>query len=92
MLEEQKLREAAIELQINKLDSQLKDKDSKLEEVKALKKVEASIVDLDSIKNEFREVDFHPLEARPPEKFTYSANFENIRHTLNTYLKRPIKK
>ena len=52
----------------------------------------ASIVNLDSLKNEFREVDFHPLEARPPDKFTYSANFENIRHTLNTYLRRPIKK
>ena len=53
---------------------------------------QASIVDLDSIKNEFREVDFHPLEAKPPDKYSYSAHFEAIRHTLNTYLRQPIKK
>ena len=49
-------------------------------------------MDLDGIKNEFREVDFHPLEAKVSDKYNYSVNFENVRHTLNSYLRRPIKK
>lgn len=40
----------------------------------------------------FEEIDFHPDEPRPPNQFMYSAYFEHIRHTLNTYLRRPIKK
>ena len=44
-------------------------------------------IDLDAIKNEFREVDFHPDEPRPAEKYTYSAYFDNLRHTLNTFLR-----
>ena len=49
-------------------------------------------IDLDKIKNEFTEVDFHPLEPKPPDKYMYSVNYDNVRHTLNTYLRRPIKK
>ena len=49
-------------------------------------------IDLDSIKNEFLEVDFHPLEAKPPDRYVYNVNFEHVRHTLNCYLRRPIKK
>ena len=32
------------------------------------------------------------MEAKPPDKYNYSVNFENVRHTLNSYLRRPIKK
>ena len=49
-------------------------------------------MDLDKLGNEFLEVDFHPNEPRPPDRFMYSAYSDNIRHTLNTYLRRPIKK
>ena len=49
-------------------------------------------VDLDKLANEFLEVDFHPNEARPPDRYMYSAYFDNLRHTMNTYLRRPIKK
>ena len=51
-----------------------------------------SKVDLDKIKNEFHEVDFHPLEAKPKEKYTYSVYYKHLKHTLNTYLRKPIKK
>ena len=40
----------------------------------------------------FEEIDFHPDEAKPPNMYMYSAYFEHLRHTLNTYLRRPIKK
>ena len=40
----------------------------------------------------FEEIDFHPDEPRPAGQFMYSAYFEHLRHTLNTYLRRPIKK
>lgn len=49
-------------------------------------------MDLDKLANEFNEVDFHPSEARPPDRYMYSAYFDNLRHTMNTYLRRPIKK
>ena len=49
-------------------------------------------IDLDKIKNEFHEVDFHPMEPKPPEKYMYSVYYENVWHTLNTYLRRPVKK
>lgn len=39
----------------------------------------------------FQEIDFHPDEPRPPNQYMYSAYFEHLRHTLNTYLKRPIR-
>lgn len=35
-------------------------------------------IDFDKIKNEFLEVDFHPLEAKPPSQFMYSVYFENL--------------
>jgi len=38
------------------------------------------------------EIDFHPDEPRPPSQFMYSAYFENLRHTMNTFLRKPIKK
>ena len=84
------MREQAIEQQINKLDSINVSLPEQKSNVGTEKKV--STVELDSIKNEFREVDFHPLEAKPPDKYNYSVNFENVRHTLNSYLRRPIKK
>lgn len=39
----------------------------------------------------FEEIDFHPSETKPPPQFMYSAYQEHLRHTMNTYLKRPIK-
>jgi hypothetical protein len=37
-------------------------------------------------------MDFHPNELRPPPQFNYCLYFENLRHTLNILLKKPIKK
>ena len=67
--------EAAIEKQISKLDSKC---GKKPETQSSIGPKKASEIDLDTIRNEFREVDFHPLEANPPDRFTYSANFENL--------------
>ena len=47
---------------------------------------------LDALKNEFEEVDFHPGEPTPADKYMYSVYYDNARHTLNTFLRRPIKK
>jgi hypothetical protein len=44
------------------------------------------------MKNEFKEVDFHPGELAPPDKYMYSVYYDNLRHTMNTFLRRPIKK
>lgn len=49
-------------------------------------------IDLDKLKNEFRDVDFHPEQPEPPDKYMYAVHYENLWHTLNTYLKKPIKK
>ena len=49
-------------------------------------------IDLDTLKNEFKEVDFHPGESGPAEKYMYSVYYDNTRHTMNTFLRRPIKK
>jgi hypothetical protein len=35
-------------------------------------------IDLDKLKNEFHEVDFHPMEAKPPDKYMYSVYFDNL--------------
>ena len=35
-------------------------------------------IDLDKLKNEFHDVDFHPTEPGPSDKYLYSANYENI--------------
>lgn len=40
----------------------------------------------------FEEIDFHPSEPKPPNMFMYSAYQEHLRHTLNTFLRRPIKR
>ena len=32
------------------------------------------------------------MEPKPPDKYMYSVNYDNVRHTLNTYLRKPIKK
>ena len=37
------------------------------------------------------ETDFHPDEE-PVKEFTYSAYFQNLRHTLNIMMKKPVKK
>ena len=37
------------------------------------------------------ETDFHPDEE-PAKEFTYSAYFQNLRHTLNIMTKKPVKK
>ena len=37
------------------------------------------------------DTDFHPDEEQSKE-FTYAAYFQNLRHTLNMMLKKPIKK
>ena len=60
--------------------------DEELAKLKAIQ-AENDKIDLDALKNEFREVDFHPNEARPPDKYTYSAYFDHLRHTLNTFLR-----
>ena len=60
--------------------------DEELAKLKAIQ-LENDKIDLDALKNEFREVDFHPDEAKPPDKYTYSAYFDNLRHTLNTFLR-----
>ena len=39
----------------------------------------------------FEEIDFHPDEPRPPNTLVYSAYMEGLRHTMNTYLRRPIQ-
>jgi hypothetical protein len=48
--------------------------------------------EIEQRKNEFMEIDFHPYETRPAGQFMYSAYFEQLRHTMNSYLRRPIKK
>ena len=35
-------------------------------------------IDLDKIKNEFRDVDFHPMQPEPPDKFMYAVHYENL--------------
>ncbi len=35
-------------------------------------------IDLDKLKNEFHEVDFHPMESKPPDKYMYSVYFDNV--------------
>lgn len=40
---------------------------------------------------DFEVWDFHPNELEVPSSFTYSTHLENLRLSLNTYLKKPIK-
>lgn len=42
--------------------------------------------------NDFSLQDFHPGEPKPAAQFQYACYFENLRHSLNVLLKRPIKK
>ena len=35
-------------------------------------------IDLDKIKNEFRDVDFHPGQPDPPDKYMYAVHYENL--------------
>lgn len=41
---------------------------------------------------DFSVIDFHPSEPRVPPQFNYCLYFENLRHSLNILLKKPIKK
>lgn len=41
---------------------------------------------------DFEEWDFHPNELDQPSTFTYSTHLENLRTSINTLLKRSIKK
>ena len=40
---------------------------------------------------DFEVWDFHPNELEPASTFTYSTHLENLRLSLNTFLKKPIK-
>ena len=87
MLKEQQLQEKAIEKQINELtqkkesshglDATQKGEDTAHKTVSLQRNADGEI-DLDKIKNEFHEVDFHPLEAKPPDKYMYSVYYDNV--------------
>ena len=86
IIEEQKQQEKAIEKQINAIAL----KEDKTGSTAGLTTVLSSSLlansqpkkvddlDLDKLKNEFHEVDFHPLEPKPPEKYMYSVYYENV--------------
>jgi hypothetical protein len=45
----------------------------------------------DEVKDEFEATDFHPGEDMP-SNFGFAVYLDNLRHSLNLILKRPIKK
>ena len=57
ILEQSKIQEADIERQMSKL---ARDTEDKIEAKEAAEKAIAEQIDLDRLKNEFRDVDFHP--------------------------------
>ena len=89
-VEEQNVKNNVTDEEVNKQVRETEEQEAEVQ--KQIDMAEGKDVDLDKLKNEFMEVDFHPNEPRPPDRFMYSAYFDNIRHTLNTYLRRPIKK
>ena len=85
MLKEQQLLEKAIEKQINELtqkenkdQSAITGKKEPFQKTVSLQRNADGEIDLDKIKNEFHEVDFHPLEAKPPDKYMYSVYYDNV--------------
>ena len=54
--------------------------DSQTAETKAINNKASPMddIDLDKLKNEFHEVDFHPMESKPPDKYMYSVYFDNV--------------
>ena len=45
----------------------------------------------DDRQDEFLAVDFHPDEPNPPSTQTFSTYLENLRNTLNVFLKKRLK-
>lgn len=67
------MQQEQIERQISKIEES---KNQATSSKPALKKL--GEIDLDALKNEFTEVDFHPLEPTPPDKYMYSVYYDNV--------------
>ena len=72
-------------------ETHVSDQNSVLDQIGAIE-LEQATPGKGATENDFSTQDFHPNEARPPPIFSYCVHFENIRHSLNIMLKKPIKK